>query len=51
MTQRQEIDAAIAGIRQGKLMAAELDYLKLYGDLHRRKLTLQEIQPEQLIYC
>jgi predicted aldo/keto reductase-like oxidoreductase len=50
LTQREEIDAAIAGVQQGKLTTAELEYLNLYGDLHRNKLKIQEISPEQLVY-
>ncbi len=50
LTQREEVDAAISGVQQGKLTPAELDYLKLYGDLHRHKLKIHEVSPEQLIY-
>jgi predicted aldo/keto reductase-like oxidoreductase len=48
---REEIDAAIAGIQKGKLTPAELDYLNLYGDLHRNHLKVQEVPPERLLYC
>jgi predicted aldo/keto reductase-like oxidoreductase len=48
---REEVDAAIAGIQKGKLTPAELDYLNLYGDLHRNRLKVQEVPPEQLLYC
>jgi len=48
---REEIDAAIAGIQKGKLTPAELDYLNLYGDLHRNRLKVQEVPPGQLLYC
>ncbi|MEH2308235.1 aldo/keto reductase [Nostoc sp.] len=47
---REEIDAAIAGIQKGKLSQTEIDYLNLYGDLHRNRLSLAEISPERLIY-
>jgi len=47
---REEIDAAISSIQQGKFSPEELDYLNLYGDLHRQKLKIQDILPEQLIY-
>jgi hypothetical protein len=47
---REEVDAAIAGIEQGKLTPAELDYLNLYGDLHRQRLKAQDIPPERLLY-
>ncbi|MEA5598443.1 aldo/keto reductase [Rivularia sp. UHCC 0363] len=50
LTRREEVDAAIAGVQQGKLTNAELDYLNLYGDLHRNKLKIQEVSPQQLIY-
>ncbi|MBW4500517.1 MAG: aldo/keto reductase [Scytonema hyalinum WJT4-NPBG1] len=50
LTCRQEVDAAISGVQQGKLTTAELDYLNLYGDLHRSKLTIPEIPPEKLLY-
>lgn len=48
---REEIDAAIAGVQRGNLTTDEINYLNLYGDLHRNKLQLQDILPEQLIYC
>lgn len=51
LRQREEIDAAIAGVQQGKLTPEQLDYLNLYGDLHRHRLKVQEIQPERLLYC
>ena len=47
---RKQVDAAIAGMQKGKLTPAELEYLNLYGDLHRRKLNIQDIPPEKLIY-
>ncbi|QIR37104.1 aldo/keto reductase [Tolypothrix sp. PCC 7910] len=47
---RQEIDAAIAAIQKGKLSPAEINYLNIYGDLHRNKLSLADISPENLIY-
>ncbi|MGH7998512.1 MAG: aldo/keto reductase [Brasilonema sp.] len=50
LTRREEVDAAISGVQQGKLTTAELDYLNLYGDLHRNKLTIPEISPEKLLY-
>lgn len=49
LRQREEIDAAIAGVRQGKLSPAEIDYLNLYGDFIRNKLSIQEISPERLL--
>lgn len=50
LTQRSEIDAALAGVQQGKLTLAEVDYLNLYGDLHHNKLKIQEVSPERLLY-
>jgi aryl-alcohol dehydrogenase-like predicted oxidoreductase len=50
-TRRQEIDAAIASIRKGKLTPEELDYFNLYGDLHRNRLNVQDIAPERWLYC
>lgn len=50
LQRREEIDAAIAGIQQGKLTPAELDYLNLYGDLHRDLLKPQDIPLGKLIY-
>ncbi|PSB02208.1 aldo/keto reductase [Merismopedia glauca] len=50
MRSHSEIDAAIAGMRQDKLTQAELDYLDLYGDLHRNKINIADISPDKLIY-
>lgn len=50
LTKREEVDAAIAGVRQGKLSPAELDYLNLYGDLHRQQIKSHDIPPERLLY-
>jgi aryl-alcohol dehydrogenase-like predicted oxidoreductase len=50
LTRREEVDAAISGVQQGKLTTAELEYLNLYGDLHRNKLTIPEIPPEKLLH-
>jgi Tfp pilus assembly ATPase PilU len=47
---REEIDRAIAKVQKGKLTLAQLDYLNLYGDLHRDRLKVQEIPPERLLY-
>ncbi len=49
-TQRKHIDEAIKSVQQGKLTPAELDYLDLYGDLHRNRLKVEDISPERLIY-
>jgi predicted aldo/keto reductase-like oxidoreductase len=50
MKRRQEIDAAIAGVQKGKLTPAELDYLNLYGDLHRKRLKIQDVPRDRLLY-
>ncbi len=50
LTKREEIDAAIAGVQEGKLTTAEVEYMNLYGDLHRNQQTIPEIPPEKLIY-
>lgn len=50
LRKREEIDAAIAGVQQGTLTRTEIDYLNLYGDLHRNKLKIQEVSPERLLY-
>ncbi|MBH8578133.1 aldo/keto reductase [Nostocaceae cyanobacterium CENA369] len=50
LTNRKEIDAAIAGVQQGKLTTAEVEYLNLYGDLHHNQQTSLAIPPEKLIY-
>jgi predicted aldo/keto reductase-like oxidoreductase len=47
---REEIDAAISRVQQGKLTLAEIDYLNLYGDLHRQRLSIGDVAPERLIY-
>lgn len=51
LTNRQEIDAAIKGIQKGKLTKAEIDYLNIYGDLHRKKLQIQNVSSRKLIYA
>jgi predicted aldo/keto reductase-like oxidoreductase len=50
MRNRAEIDLAIAGMRQGKMTQAELDYLNIYGDLHRNRINIQDISENRLIY-
>jgi predicted aldo/keto reductase-like oxidoreductase len=50
MRSQAEIDAAMSGIQQGKLTQPELDYLGIYGDLHRKRLRIQDIPTEKLIY-
>jgi hypothetical protein len=50
LSKREEVDAAIAGVQKGKLSPAELDYLNIYGDLHRARLKIQDVAPERLLY-
>lgn len=47
---RSEIDAALDGFKKGKLTEKEIDYLNLYGDLHRDRLLKQDIPLDRLIY-
>ena len=47
---RTEIDSAIAGVKQGKLTSAEIDYLNLYGDIYRQRLNSRDVLAEKLIY-
>lgn len=49
-TKREHIDVAIAGVQQGKLTPAEIDYLNIYGDLHRNRLKIKDVSPERLLY-
>ena len=46
---REQVDAAIKGVQKGKLTPEELDYLNLYGDLHRNRVKIQEVPPERLL--
>ncbi|HEY9624665.1 MAG TPA: aldo/keto reductase [Crinalium sp.] len=50
LKRRHEVDAAIAGVQKGKLTPAEMDYLELYGDLHRQRLNVQDIPRDRLLY-
>ncbi len=47
---RLEIDAALEGIKKGRLTEKEVDYLNLYGDLHRERIPSQDIPTDRLIY-
>jgi predicted aldo/keto reductase-like oxidoreductase len=47
---RAHVDAALAGVQKGKLTTAELDYLNMYGDMHRQTLNFQDIPSDKLIY-
>ncbi|MGM3308781.1 aldo/keto reductase [Anabaena sp. WFMT] len=50
MRYRNEIDAAITSLEKGNLTPEELDYLNLYGDLHRFPHKVPHIPQERLIY-
>lgn len=50
LRRREEIDAAIAGIQKGKLSSEEIEYLNIYGDLHRGRLKPSEICDKKLLY-
>lgn len=50
MRSPSEIDAAVDGISRGKLDRAELDYLNIYGDLHRNRINIADVDPKKLIY-
>jgi predicted aldo/keto reductase-like oxidoreductase len=47
---RWHIDVALEGLQKGKLSEKEIDYLNLYGDLHRQRLLAKDISPDRLIY-
>jgi len=49
VTKKEEIEAAIAGVKQGKLQPEEIEYLNLYGQLQRSKLNLEGNIPPELI--
>ena len=46
---REHVDAAIKGAQKGKFTPEEIDYLNLYGDLHRNRVKIQDIAPERLL--
>ncbi len=46
---REHVDAAIQAVQQGKLTPEEIDYLNLYGDLHRNRIKPHEIPTERLL--
>ncbi len=50
LTNRTEIDSVIAGVQQGKLTSAEIDYLNLYGDIYRGRFKHRNVPSEKLIY-
>jgi aryl-alcohol dehydrogenase-like predicted oxidoreductase len=46
---RKHVDKAIEGVQKGKLTPEEINYLNLYGDLHRHKIKIDEIPSENLL--
>ncbi|QFS50156.1 aldo/keto reductase [Nostoc sphaeroides] len=46
---REHVDAAIQGVQKGKFTSEEIDYLNLYGDLHRNRIKPDEIPTERLL--
>lgn len=46
---REHVDAAIEAVQKGKLTPEEIDYLNLYGDLHRNRIKPHEIPTERLL--
>ncbi|MBD0389242.1 MAG: aldo/keto reductase [Nostoc sp. C3-bin3] len=47
---REEVDAAISGIVQGKLTPREIDYLNLYGNLHCKQIKIQDVPLQRWLY-
>ncbi|OUL30838.1 aldo/keto reductase [Nostoc sp. RF31YmG] len=46
---REHVDAAIQAVQKGKLTPEEINYLNLYGDLHRNRIKPHEIPTESLL--
>ncbi|MEH2063942.1 MAG: aldo/keto reductase [Nostoc sp.] len=46
---REQVDAAIQAVQKGKFTPEEIDYLNLYGDLHRNRIKPDEIPTERLL--
>lgn len=47
-TSRSEVDALIASVRRGPLTPDEMEYLEVYGDIHRRKRPVDDIRLTRL---
>lgn len=47
---RAHVESAIRNLDKGHLTSQEIDYLNLYGDLHRNKISSNGIPTERLIY-
>ncbi|UKO95902.1 aldo/keto reductase [Nostoc sp. UHCC 0870] len=48
VTNREEIDQAIAAIQKGKLSPKEIDYLNLYADMVRYDINIKNLPPREL---
>jgi aryl-alcohol dehydrogenase-like predicted oxidoreductase len=46
---REEIDEAIQAVQKGKLTPEEIDYLNLYGDMHRNRVNIKQVPMERLL--
>jgi aryl-alcohol dehydrogenase-like predicted oxidoreductase len=46
---REHVDSAIEAMSKGKLTAEEIEYLNLYGDLHRNRIQVRDIPEDRLI--
>lgn len=46
---RQHIDDALEAVQKGRLTPEELDYLNLYGDLHRNRVNVREVNRDRWI--
>ena len=49
LRERHEIDAALESLQKGYLTPAEIDYLNLYGDLHRDRVNIADVDPSRLL--
>jgi predicted aldo/keto reductase-like oxidoreductase len=47
---RREVDAALDALQKGKLSPKEIDYLNIYGDLHRGRIKISEVSQDRLLY-
>lgn len=48
---RAHVDAALTNLSKGRLTQQEIDYLDLYGDLHRHRIPHDAIPQDKLIYA
>ena len=49
LRERHEIDAALESLQQGYLTPAAIDYLNLYGDLHRNRVDIADVDSSRLL--